>query len=950
MQSSRTSRRIFFAALFSLGSLDLGITPGPAEAAPWPQVASDIPADPNVRFGTLPNGMKYAIARNETPKEQVILRLRIDAGSLQESDDQQGLAHFLEHMAFRGSKNVRPEDVWKGLQRLGMTSGADANASTSFTETIYKLDLPHNDPETIATGFTRMRDTASELTLDQAAMDAERGPILSEERLRDSPRYRSYKARTEFLFPNAPAIRRYPIGLVDTIKTAPIGLIRRFYDEYYRPERATFVVVGDIDPAAMEAKITATFGNWTARGKAGGDPATPPLPAHTNRAALFVDAGAPSFLTINWLRSYRAENSIAQQKSSVIEKLGFEALNRRLQALPPGAARPFASAGIQTSHDFNAYTTSSLYFEIKPGDWKPTVDVAIREARRITQFGITKEEMDGVVTDLRAVVQAQAEQATTRRSASIANEIVQSVNDGEIYTSRAESLKELDDILATLSIAEINAGLHRIMHGDGPFAFLSTPQPPDGGAATIEAALSEAEARPVLEGEAQAIKPWPYTNFGAPGPVAERRMVADLGVTFVKFANGVQVTIKPTKFQANQLSVSARIGSGRLALPVDSTSAFWAIQRGALGDGGLQALTFDEMKRTLAGRFYGFDANLQDDAMTIGGQTRPGDLAVQLQVIAAYLTAPGWRTDGLDSARTQQLNQIDQLESSPSGIFRRDLSTLLANGDKRWASPSREQVEATDIEAVRALGEPLLAKAPIELVIVGDVDVDQTIEAVGKTLGALPNRDERVAPDAAQLDVRFPAPQEAPVVLNHKGRADQGIAMLAWPTTDLFSNVQRARDLRVLERIVQSRLTEQLRIEDGATYSPGSFLKTSDLFPGYGFLATYAELPPAKMPLFFKVAQSIATDLKSKPVSDDELERAKRPRIVALKAAEQTNGFWLETLSGAQNDPRKLDLIRTAITGVEQVSVEDVLKVARTYLDDQKAYRVQIEPQPPAVK
>lgn len=924
---------------------------GAAHAAPWPQTSSDIPADPAIRFGTLPNGMKYAIARNTTPKEAVILRLRIDAGSLQEDDSQQGLAHFLEHMAFRGSKHVPPTEVWKGLQRLGMTSGADANASTSFTETIYKLDLPHNDPETLDAGFTRMRDTASELTLDQGAMDAERGPILSEERLRDGPRYRAYKARSAFLYPNAPALKRYPIGQVETITNAPVSEIRRFYQAYYRPERATFVVVGDIDPAAMEAKIKAAFGDWTASGNPGADPTTPPLPSRTTHAAVFTEQGAPTFLTINWLSPFQAENSKARQRANVIEKFGFEILNRRLQALPPGNDHPFAATAAQFGNDFNAYSLRSVYFEIKPGDWKPTLAVALREIRRIAKFGVDKNELDGVATDFRAFVQAQADQAGTRQSAAIANEIVQSVSDGEVVTSRAESLRELDEILAGLTPADVDAALRRIIDSDTPLVFLTTPQPVEGGAEAVEAAISEAFAQPVVAGETQAVKAWPYTDFGKPSVIVERRSADDLGVTFVHFANGVRLTVKPTKFQANQISVAARIGDGRLSLPTDRISPIWAIQRGALGDGGLAALTLEEMKRTLTGRLYGFDANLQDDAMVLGGQTRPADLATQLQVIAAYLTAPGWRASGLDTARTQQINQIDQLASSPSGVFRRELTSLLANGDKRWASPSKDEVEAVDIDTLKAFAGPILASAPVELVIVGDVELEPTIEAVAKTLGALPKREEKVPPLArSQPSLRFPTPPEAPIVLTHAGRADQGIAMLAFPTTDLFSDVQRARDLRVLERIVQSRLTEQLRIEDGATYSPGSFLKSSDIFKDYGFLATFAELPPAKMTLFFKVATAIAADLRDKPVSDDELERAKKPRIVALTNAEQTNGFWLDSLAGADVDPRRLDLIRTAVSGIEHVTAADVQRVARTYLDETKSLRVQIEPKPAAIK
>ncbi|MBY0611002.1 MAG: insulinase family protein [Beijerinckiaceae bacterium] len=920
-----------------------------AKTADWPQYKSDIPADPAVRFGKLANGLRYAVMKNATPKGLVSMRLRFDAGSLNESDEQQGLAHFLEHMAFRGSKRVPESEVWTGLQRLGMAAGADANASTSFTETIYKLDLPRNDQASIEAGFLRMRETASELTLDQKAMDAERGPILSEERLRASGSYRAYQARLRFLLPDHPGLSRFPIGKTDIIQNAPVSELRKFYDAFYRPERAVFVVVGDIDPDAIEAKIRSDFGGWSPLGENGRDPQPATVGPRQTSIDIFSEPTAPSFLMLSWLTPFVEQNTKALQKADVLDKIGFEILNRRLQALPNGPQHPFAGTGIQFSHEFNTANVRTQVFEIKPESWKPALKVAIREARRIVEFGVTKEEMDGVTADLRVLLQSEASKAGTRPSVAIASEIVNSVGEGEVYASRAESLSQFEDILKTLTPADINAALQQAMIGHGPLVFLSSPTPIEGGREAALTALREAESETIAEAKTEVVKTWPYANFGPEGRVAERSEVADLGTSFIRFENGVRLTVKPTDFQKEQVLISLRLGDGRISQPRDRKNAYWAIQRGAWIEGGLAALSYEEMKRALTGKVYGVRTGLNDDGLTLSGGTRPADIETQLQIFAAYLTAPGWRPEGMDSARTEQSNQFDQLASSPSGVFRRDLSLLLASGDQRWAYPDKAEIEATKTADLEALLSPQLKSAPIEIVVAGDVEVEAVIRAVSRTIGALPKRDEPRRPSDADLTVKFPPSNaEAPTTLNHGGRADQGIAMLAWPTTDLLSDTRRARKLRVMERIMQTRMTEQLRIQDGATYSPGTILRSSDVFPGYGFVATYAELPPAKMQLFFNVAESIAHDLKARDVTSDELDRAKQPRISALRNAEQNNGFWIETLSGAQTDPRRLDLIRTSIPEVESVTPADVRQMAATYLDDQKSWRLMIVAEPPA--
>jgi len=232
---------------------------------PWPQLSSDLPVDRDVRFGTLANGMRYAIRRNTSPKGALSVRLRMDVGSLMERDNEQGIAHMLEHMAFRGSKNVADGDVVRKLQSLGLTFGADTNAFTQATQTVFMFDMPKNDAASIDTSILLMREIAGNLNIDQSALDTERNVVLAEARLRDVPGQHLEKSNLSFLYGDRAASALMPIGLQDIIAHANAKLVRDFYDAWYRPERATLVIVGDIDPDQIEAKIKASFSGWTAR-------------------------------------------------------------------------------------------------------------------------------------------------------------------------------------------------------------------------------------------------------------------------------------------------------------------------------------------------------------------------------------------------------------------------------------------------------------------------------------------------------------------------------------------------------------------------------------------------------------------------------------------------------------------------------------------------------------
>ena len=314
--------------------------------------------------------------------------------------------------------------------------------------------------------------------------------------------------------------------------------------------------------------------------------------------------------------------------------------------------------------------------------------------------------------------------------------------------------------------------------------FLSSTTPVEGGETTLASVYREATTATLADGTPPDLAPWPYTNFGTPGTVAETRKIEDLDVTFIRFANGVRLTVKPTKFRADQILIGINLAGGELAMPKDRQ----VINIGAYLGGGLEAMPFIDIRRTLPGKIYGVSFDLSDDAFSLAGATRPADLDIQMQVLTAFMTKPGWRPDYFQQGLSSLSDGLAKLDINPMSLFGAKLSGYLHSGDARWETPSLDDVAKARFEDVRAIVEPALMNSPIEVTIIGDVTVEQATRSVAATFGALPARQAPplAAPKAG--DVRFPAPTPTPIVLSHRGRADQGAAAIAWPTTDVFAD------------------------------------------------------------------------------------------------------------------------------------------------------------------
>jgi zinc protease len=929
------------------------VAPAPARAAAltldavkpgqWPHAVSDVAPDPRIRFGVLSNGMRYAIQKNATPPGQAALRLWFDAGSLMEADDQRGLAHFLEHMAFNGSKNVPEGEMTKILERHGLAFGADTNASTSFSETTYQLDLPKTDDDTVDSAMMLLREAAGELTIAPEAVDRERGVVLSEERSRDTPGYRVFTNTFAFQLDGQLPPNRLPIGKTEVLKTAPAQRIRDFYQAWYRPENAVVVAVGDFDVDAMEAKIKARFGDWKDQGPAGVKPDLGKVAKRGLTAKVLVEPGAQLSVQLAWLAPPDLElETRAKDKVELVKALGLAVLNRRLQDLSRSDVPPFIVGVALQNDQEHAARITTLAATAQPGRWKEAMESLDQEQRRIVQYGVRQDELDREIASMRSSFVAAAAGEATQRTTTLAGAIVGTLGDKEVPTSPSQNLVVFDEATNDLKADAVSSVLKAQFAGSGPLIVVPTPAAIEGAEKTVTDAYVASGKTPVLAPAAPGVTAWPYASFGPIGAVAEQKDVTDLDTVFVRFANGVRLTVKPTKFRDDQILVKARIGHGLLDLPADAQNPLWA--GSAYIEGGLKQISAQDMERVLNGKVWNAGLGVEDDAFSLSGRTRPQDLDTELQVLAAYATEGGWRPEAFTRIKTYYASIHDQLETTSGGVMSRDLGGLMHVGDGRWTFPTRQQIAGATLDQLKASIDKPLATDDIEVVVVGDITVDKAIAAVARTFGALPPRVDTPAPVKAD-QTAFPAPSATPVVRFHKGRADQGQLFMAWRTDDLFSNLQRARDTQLLAQVMQLRLTDELREKQGATYSPSASATASVVFDHWGYLAVSVEAPPEKMDGIIASIRQIAADLQGKPVTADELERAKKPRIDQVEKARETNEYWLGVLSGAQADPRLLDSTRSVIAGLQRVSVADVQKAAKDFLGADKSWTLLVKPE-----
>ncbi|MBU1462708.1 MAG: insulinase family protein, partial [Alphaproteobacteria bacterium] len=414
-----------------------------AIARAWHYADTDLTPDPAIRLGVLANGMRYAIRKNATPPGTAVMRMVIDVGSTAEAEDERGLAHFIEHMAFNGTTNVPEGEMVKILERLGLAFGADTNAFTSYDQTGYMLDLPNVQEETVDTALYLLRETASEITFDSQAIDRERGVILSELRTRANYAQHNRESLFAFSVPETRLATRSPIGDRQVIETAPAERFRHFYDRYYTPGRTTLVVVGDLDVAQVEAKIIAGFSNWQARhGEAPDVPLGRIDVARVDEANIFAHPAIEEVATVVRFSPYVEQpDSRATRRAKLTRAIGYNIIGRRLGRIARQEDAPFVGASIGRSDVYKIANQSVLNVATRDGEWQRGIAAAEREVRAALRYGFTDAELAEQLANFTTGYENAVRGQQTRPSEQLADQLLAMAKDGMIVTTPESQLE-----------------------------------------------------------------------------------------------------------------------------------------------------------------------------------------------------------------------------------------------------------------------------------------------------------------------------------------------------------------------------------------------------------------------------------------------------------------------------------------------------------------------------
>jgi zinc protease len=942
------NRKLLFA--LSISTLTLaacapqvkGVASAPMPEGQWAFEHSDVPVDPGYRFGRLPNGMRYVIRQNATPKGTALVRMQVDAGSLDEGDAERGYAHYVEHMAFNGSTQVPEGEMVKLLERHGLAFGADTNASTGFERTTYMLDLPRNDPELLDIALMLMREAAGELSFNPGAVDRERGVVQAEMRDRNTYALRNVQDSLDFTFPGSKVARRMPIGTPESLAGAKAEGLKAFWRREYVPEHTTLYVIGDFDAAMVEARIKDRFGNWQGP-KAEPMPKGGPVSIEAkDQADVYIDPALAEQVTVSRKGPYLQEpDTLAQRKENLLRQIGYAIINRRMLSRSREVNAPYRNASFGTNDVFKEGRTTELEIDTVDGKWRRGMIEAGLEYRRAMIYGFTDAEVAEQVAILRTANANAAKSEATRSNPQLLGAAQALVIDEKVPDTPTNSLNRLEAFLPEITPAAVHAALQReAVPLDAPLLRFQGRTPPADGNKGLQSAWAEAMAAPVRPLEKQAAGSFAYTDFGPAGQVVSDVVEPGLGIRTIRFANGVRLNLKRTDLKQDQVLIQISVDGGTMLATRDQPLATQMIAVLALG--GLGKHSKDELDSMLAGRTVSANYGSTDETFVAMAGTTPRDLEIELQLLTAQVTDPGYRKEGEVLFHQTINNLFASLRATPGSALQADLGAILSDKDPRFSLGDVEDYRKLTFAGLKDAAGDRFRSGAIEIGIVGDIDQAATIALVARTFGALPQRETDFRPYADRRQRPF-SKDRTRHVLRHTGAKDQALITYVWPTRD-GEDLTAALQLQLLERVMRIEITDTLREKLGKAYSPGASSNTSRTWKDFGTFSINASVDIKEVPATRAAIQETVGAVRNAPVSDDTMNRAREPLLEGLDNLLKSNAGWLSFVDRAQTEPDQIERYAKSKDVLKTISAADIQALARKYLTADGAIEVDVLP------
>jgi len=918
-------------------------------AAPPPAPARDgagdaLPLDPAVVAGRLPNGLAYYVRSHGEPRQRAELRLAVNAGSILEDDDQRGLAHFVEHMAFNGTESFARQALVDYLESIGMRFGADLNAYTSFDETVYMLTVPTDDPALLATGVRILSEWAAKISFEGEEIDRERGVVIEEWRLGRGARARIFDKQAPVIFHGSRYAERLTIGDRKTLESAPHDTLRRFYRDWYRPDLMAVVAVGDFDPAAVEGLIRASFEGLPSA--ADPRPRTAfPVPDHDATLTTTVTDPEATSTAIRVLHKLPKEELIREPdfRRSLVEDLYDGMLGRRLDERTREADPPFLRAFAGSGNLVREKGAYNLVAVVEDGGLERGLEAVLTESERVLRHGFTPTELERE----KAAYMRNMEQAYRERdkvpSGALADEYVRNFLEREAAPGIAVELELAERFLPGISLDEVNAMAGQWLKSANRVIAVSAPEkaglapPQEAAIAQVLARVAAADIEPyqdlVADQPLMAVVP-------APAAIAAEAAIDEIGVTEWRLANGVRVVLKPTDFKNDEVLLSA-FSPGGTSL-VEDRDWVPAITAGAvILEGGVGPFDLTVLQKLLADQVVAVGPSISELEEGFSGMASPEDLETMFQLIALYFTEPRLSEQAFSSVQERYRGMVANRLAQPEAVFSDTVSRLVTQDHLRRRPWTEELLEEMDLEtSARIYRERFADASDFTFIIVGSFALDEIRPLVQRYLGTLP----ATGREESWRDVGVRAPAGVIEERVARGIEPKSRVSITFPHDFEWSRENRYQ-LQSMAAVLRIRLREVVREDEGGSYGI-SVRAAADRIPRQTSSVTISfGCDPARVDELKGAVYDEVRTLQT--VGPDQAHVAKvqqqdrRSREVQLRE----NGFWLAQLSSSLwhgEDPR---LILDFDALVDALSPESVREAAARWIDLDRRVEVVLVPE-----
>lgn len=890
-----------------------------------------LPSDKEVITGTLENGIKYYIKKNQKPEKRAELRLFVNAGSILENDDQLGLAHFVEHMAFNGTKNFKKNELINYLEKLGIKFGPELNAYTGFDQTVYMLTVPTDSIDILSKGFLVLEDWAHNLSFDPVEIDKERGVVIEEWRLGRGAEMRMLDKQLPILFKGSRYADRLPIGKKEIIESASYGTITNFYKDWYRPDLMAVAAVGDFDVKEIESYIKKHFDRLSSPQKQR-ERIVYDLPKHKDTYfAIASDKEARySVVAIYYKQNPKEIRDSEGYKNKLVHDIFYGILNDRLTELTTSADPPFAFSFAGSQRFIKSSDINLLAAMVKEGGIEKGFEALLREAERVRQFGFTLTELERQKTNLLRMAEQNLAEKDKTESARIIGEIESNFLYGDPLISVDDKHNLAKLLIPQIKLDEVNAVSLELLGQENRVVLVSSPEkeklkiPDDAG---LSAIISKVGSEKIIAYEDKvSVKPL-VEIIPSPSPVISSNNIDKLNVIVWKLANGVKVVLKPTDFKNDEIIFKAfSPGGSSLVKDEDFLSAQNA--SALVLESGLSSFSKTELDKYLKGKIVNVYPYIDYYFEGLNGNASPKDLETFFHLIYTYFSSPRIDSTGFLSLKSKMKSYLENMSNNPESAFYDTLEVTLANYHFRSRPLTVKLLdEINPDKSLSIFNNRFKDAGDFTFVFVGNIDTTVFKPLVETYLGGLPSYKSNEQPrDLKYKNVKGSIGKDV-----RKGIEPKSSVAIAY-VGDMEWSRKYEHLMESLIDVLNIKLRETIREEKGGTYGVGSYHQIYRIPESHYSINIRFGCNPDRVNELVQSAYDVLDSIKT--FGPDEIvmtkikEIQKRQRELNLKE----NGFWSGIISNYLENNEDLVEMLNYYKWVDEITADDIKKAANEYL------------------